>query len=323
MESRLSTGAGGAGGPAGEPDRLGAREMLLQFIVIPLVLAGLCSATFLGVNWMTARDKSPEDFAQDLRSPDRRTRWVAAHEVARRNLKDPFLVPVLIELLGERSLDAELPWSPIDALKPSGQERSEIRWFAAQALGRQNDPRAVAPLREALSDADAGLRTHAALALGELSAREAAGDLARVLLSDGDAGVRKAAAAALGAAGGEGAREPLKKALADADIQVRWNAALPLARFADEAAVPVIAEMLDRARVAALQVPAAGGALRSVSEGEIQRILAAAILAADRLAPAHFAKAIQALESDPDLAVQTLAKKVRVERFKVLSKPVN
>lgn len=302
--------------PSPEPERLSVREMLVQFIVIPLVLAGICSAIFLGINWMTARDRKAADYAQDLRSPDRRTRWIAAYEAARSDLADPALVPVLIELLEEPAADRDLPWSPIDALKPGGSSPSQIRWFAAQALGRQKDARAVPPLRKALSDADGGVRIHAALALGELAAAESAEDLAALLAGDPDAGVRKAAAVALGALPGEGSRSPLVQGLSDADVQVRWNAALALARRGDEAASAHLEEMLDRARVAAVPVPSAEGGVRPISEPEIQGILAAAIRGAMRLAPERFLPAVTALENDPNLAVATLAKQARIEQEK-------
>lgn len=301
---------------APEPERLSAREMLLQFIVIPLVLAGVCAAIFLGINWMTARDRKPGDYAQDLRSPDRRTRWIAAYEAARSDLADPELVPVLVELLEEKGADGNLSWSPIDALKQGGNAPSQIRWFAAQALGRRKDPRAVAPLRRALADADGGVRIHAALALGELAAVEAAEDLARLLAGDDDSGVRKASAVALGFLPGDRSRAALAKGLSDAEIQVRWNAALALARLGDGAAAPLLSEMLDRARVAGVQVPSAEGGIRAVTEPEIQGILTAAIRGAEGLDPQRFGAAIEKLESDPNLAVATLAKRARLESQK-------
>lgn len=308
-------GAQGPGSPP-EPERLSAREMLVQFIVIPLALAGICSAIFLGINWMTARDRKPADYAQDLRSPDRRTRWIAAYEAARSDLADPALVSVLIELLEEPAADSELPWSPIDALKPGGDAPSQIRWFAAQALGRQGDARAVPPLRKALSDADGGVRIHAALALGELAAAEAAEDLGGLLASDSDAGVRKAAAVALGTLPADLSREPLVQGLSDADVQVRWNAALALARRGDGAGASHVAEMLDRDRIAAVQVPSAEGGVRPISEPEIQGILAAAIRGGMALDPERFLPAVTALENDPNLAVATLAKQARIGQQK-------
>lgn len=298
------------------PERMTAREMLTQFILIPLFLAGICSAIFLGIKWMTAQDRSPEAFAQDLRSPDRRTRWIAALEATQRDLKDPALAPVLIDLLGEPAVDRETAWSPMDALKPAGEHRMEIRWFAAQALGRLGDPRAIEPLRKALSDSNGGVRLFSALALGELGAHAAAEDLAALLREDPDAGARKAAAFALGFLGGEVAFSALKRGLLDVEPQVRWNAALALARLKNEAAVPTLAEMLDRARVAAVQVPAEGGGMRPLSEDEIQRLLSAAIHAGAVLAPEALAEPIRRLEEDPNLAVQTLATRVRIAREK-------
>jgi len=71
------------------------------------------------------------------------------------------------------------------------------RVAAARALGAIRDPRAVAPLMEALRDRDATLRRAAAEALGAIDDSRAIAEL-REALGDSDADVRSAAAEALG-----------------------------------------------------------------------------------------------------------------------------
>ena len=100
-----------------------------------------------------------------------------------------------------------------------------------------------------------------------------------------DPGLRKAAVHALGSFPGDAARPALLTAVNDPVEDVRWNAAVALARRRDPAAAPVLLQMLDRRHLstiadltaeqreeAVLQATQAAGvvpdpALRSALEG--------------------------------------------------------
>ena len=61
-----------------------------------------------------------------------------------------------------------------------------------------------------------------------------------------DAGVRKMVVYALGALPGDAQRETLRAALQDEQPDVRWNAAVGLARHGDREGAGVIRQMIDR-----------------------------------------------------------------------------
>jgi len=61
-----------------------------------------------------------------------------------------------------------------------------------------------------------------------------------------DAGVRKMVVYALGALPGDAPLETLRAALQDAEPDVRWNAAVGLARHGDRQGAGVIRQMIDR-----------------------------------------------------------------------------
>ena len=69
------------------------------------------------------------------------------------------------------------------------------------------------------------------------------------LYESSDPGIRKIAIYALGALPGDSQLGTLKTALQDTAPDVRWNAALALARHGRLEAVPVLGQMLDRAFV--------------------------------------------------------------------------
>ena len=100
--------------------------------------------------------------------------------------------------------------------------------------------------------ADPETQIYSVWALGAIGDPQAEPALAELARSE-DPGVRKAAVHALGSLTGRGvAGRPGGGALADGVEDVRWNAAVALARRRDPAAVPVLLEMLDRAHLDAV-----------------------------------------------------------------------
>jgi HEAT repeat protein len=71
----------------------------------------------------------------------------------------------------------------------------------------------------------------------------------QLLLESPDAGIRKMAVYALGALPGDGPLASLRKALGDEAPDVRWNAAIGLARHGNHEGVVVLRQMLDRSYV--------------------------------------------------------------------------
>ena len=63
---------------------------------------------------------------------------------------------------------------------------------------------------------------------------------------DADAGIRKMVVYALGALPGDAQVDTLRTALEDPVADVRWNAAMALARHGSTDGVPVLRQMLDR-----------------------------------------------------------------------------
>jgi predicted RNA-binding protein with PIN domain len=88
----------------------------------------------------------------------------------------------------------------------------QLQEQSARALGQSRDPRAIGPLRDALTSKDAGLRAAAALSLGALRNQAPLNDLIRLLLEDGNSMVREAAAQALGFIGNAKALPALETA---------------------------------------------------------------------------------------------------------------
>ncbi len=105
----------------------------------------------------------------------------------------------------------------------------QLQEQSAKALGQSRDPRAIGPLRDALTSRDAALRAAAALALGMLRNQAPLVDLIALVKGDGNSMVREAAAQALGAIGSAKAIPALELAAeSDAKSKVRRAARIAL-----------------------------------------------------------------------------------------------
>jgi HEAT repeat protein len=125
-----------------------------------------------------------------------------------------------------------------------------VRSYLALAIGRLDPPppRAVAALTTALDQADGEAQISVIWALGSTGDPGVVPTL-QPLYQSTDAGIRKMVVYALGALPGDDQLVTLQTALQDPAVDVRWNAAVALARHASPDGVPVIREMLDRGSV--------------------------------------------------------------------------
>ncbi|MFW5925138.1 MAG: HEAT repeat domain-containing protein [Myxococcota bacterium] len=175
-----------------------------------------------------------------------------------------------------------------------------VRAAAVEALGHLGGEESLPIARNALEDADAGVRQHAVIAaarLGDLdTVRAALGDgrpevrfqatgafvalrPAEALpaigprLDDPDAEVRAAAVEALGESDDPAARDPIAPRLQDPEPSVRWAATLALAALGDRRATPSLRAHLSIAPCA-LQAAEALGRLGAHEARDDLRTLA-------------------------------------------------
>jgi HEAT repeat protein len=268
----------GTAAPEEPPVRQSTPFLVLQFFIFPLSIVAVCVTVFVIFGLIASEGKGPRQYLDEVRTGSANRRWQAAFELtkvlqARKDpaLKDPRFVDEAVRTFSE-----------------SAGDDPRVRRYLALALGRLGDARAVPALVQAAKDSAAnGPHTDpetqiysvwALGAIGDLSAEPALVELAR---SD-DAGVRKTAVHALGSFPGAESRATLVAALRDPVEDVRWNAAVALARRRDSAATPVLLEMLDRAHLGAIP----GMTEEQRVEALLQAIEAAAVVPDARLRPA-------------------------------------
>jgi HEAT repeat protein len=234
--------------PPESPVRQSTPFLVLQFFIFPLSIVAVCVTVFVIFGLIAAEGKGPRQYLDEVRTGSANRRWQAAFELTKvlqagrdPALKDPRFVEEAVRTFSE-----------------SAGDDPRVRRYLAVALGRLGDRRAVPALLQAAKEAapdgphaDPETQIYAVWALGAIADPEAEPMLVELARSE-DAGVRKTAVHALGSFPDERSRATLVAALGDSVEDVRWNAAVALARRRDPAAVPVLVEMLDRAHVDAV-----------------------------------------------------------------------
>jgi HEAT repeat protein len=216
-----------------------APALAVQFFLIPLAVVGMTVLVYVGFRSLLRDDHSAQDYLTEIRTGGTTRRWPAAYELSRL-MADP-------KVRADRTLGPAL----VKAFEESKDDDPRVRRYLAMAIGRLDPPlpaQAVADLTKALGDPDSEARISTIWALGS------SGDVSVVprlqpLYASNDAGIRKIVVYALGALPGDAQLSTLRAALQDDAPDVRWNAAVALARHGSREGVPVLRQMLDRTYV--------------------------------------------------------------------------
>jgi len=222
--------------PAARSPLVAAPALAVQFFLIPLAVVGVTILVYVGFRSLLTDQRSPEDYLIEIQTGGSTRRWPAAYELSRM-MADP-------AVRADRKLGPAL----VKAFEAAKDDDPRVRQYLALALGRLDPPlpdRAIADLKVALNDSDSEARIMAIWALGSSGDSSVIPEL-EPLYQSADAGIRKMVVYALGALPGDGQIGTLRSALQDAVPDVRWNAAVALARHGDHEALPVLHQMLDR-----------------------------------------------------------------------------
>src|SRR5438067_1584866 len=223
--------------PATRNPLVAAPALAVQFFLIPLAVVGITVSVYVGFRSLLADDRQPQDYLNEIRNGGSTRRWPAAYELSRlmadpKVRADRTLAPALVRAFQESKDDAQ------------------VRRYLALAIGRMDPPLpadAVADLTHALDDQDGETRISVIWALGSSGDPAVVSTLQPLYTtSANDAGIRKMVVYALGALPGDAQLVTLRAALQDEAPDVRWNAAVALARHGDHDGVPVLRQMLDR-----------------------------------------------------------------------------
>src|SRR6185295_9984659 len=214
-----------------------APALAVQFFLIPLAVVGLTVIVYVGFRSLLTDSRGAHDYLTEVRNGGSDRRWPAAYELSRL-MADP-------KVRADRTLAPALV-KAFDAAQEDPDPR--VRQYLALAIGRLDPPlppEAVAGLTRTLESPDGEARISAIWALGSSGDPSVVPKL-QPLYESPDQGIRKMVVYALGALPGDEQVVTLRAALGDTSPDVRWNAAVALARKGRHDGVPVLQQMLDR-----------------------------------------------------------------------------
>jgi HEAT repeat protein len=226
--------------PATRNPLAAAPALAVQFFLIPLTVVALTVTVYVGFRSLLADDRSPQEYLSEIRNGGSDRRWPAAYELSRlmsnpKVRSDKTLATALVKAFQESKADPD------------------VRRYLALAIGRLDPPLppdALADLTHALDDPDSQTRISVIWALGSSGDEAVVPRLIPLYQAqDADAGIRKMVVYALGALPGDTQVDTLRAALQDDTPDVRWNAAVALARHGHSEGASVLHQMLDRAYV--------------------------------------------------------------------------
>jgi PBS lyase HEAT-like repeat len=297
-----------------------APALAVQFFLIPLLVVGVTVGLYVGFRSLVADARTAQDYITEVRLGGTNRQWPAAYELSRL-MDDP-------KVRADRTLAVEL----IKAFDETKGGDPRVHKYLALAIGRLEPPlpsEAVTVLLKSLDDPekpwtpDMWSRINGWTAemneahISTIWALGASGDEGVVpklqpLYASPDAGIRKIVVYALGALPGEAQYRTLRTALQDSAVDVRWNAAVALARHGQRDGVPVLRQMLDRAQV---EQTVTREVRLDADQDPIADVMISGIRAGASLKDEGLRSAIDTLsEKDPSLRVRQAA----LEALKVL-----
>ena len=219
------------------------RKLFFGLFIFPLVIAVGMAVLLCTVVLLTREEETPESLITAIKTGAPSKRWQKAFELSneinlgRGMLRSGGVMKEVIHILTTPS-------------EYDGRTRS----YMALALGRFENPEAVNALREALAaEQDPDVQIYLLWALGLRRDTQSTDNVVE-FLSRPQAEIRKTAAYVLGVLGQPEISIPaLEPLLKDAVSDVRWNAALALARLGSAAGYDELLRMADRRSVSTIE----------------------------------------------------------------------
>ena len=205
------------------------------FFLIPLIITIFGVMFFFMFKVLTYETSAPEDYLTDIQIGSATKRWQAAFELSK-ILSNPGIVPA----------DEGFKNKMVSIYQHAIHDDPMVRMYMALAMGRTGQQDYGPILMDGLNDKDKGSSLAAIKALGLLSYVPAIPEIQEFTGEKYSSEERLAATIALGSMGDKSIIPILQKLLEDEEPNIRWDAAIALAKLEDTSGVHVIVNLLDR-----------------------------------------------------------------------------
>jgi HEAT repeat protein len=221
------------------------RKLFYGLFVFPLLIAVGMAVLLCTVVLLTRESETPESLITAIKTGSPSKRWQKAFELSNELNRDPAMI---------RS--SAVMKEVIHILKDRSGYDARTRSYMAIALSRFEGEEAAPALHETLrAETEEEVLLYLLWALGQKAYRPARPDIETYLASPKE-DLKKMAAYVLGALGETESVTALLPLVDDESRDVRWNAALALARLGSDAGHAELLKMIDRPTLVQTGIPA-------------------------------------------------------------------
>jgi len=211
------------------------RVVIHSFFVVPFIIAIFGVLIFLMLRILTIEPRTAQDYLQDVKIGGNTKRWQGAFELSK-ILANPKMIPKEERFVNDL----------ISTFEYSEKERDDrIRIYLALAMGRTKDRRYATILEKTLNDENEEILAAVIYSLGLINSPTSLEQLLHMFEHE-SARVRHQVVVALGNYDGDQVQIILKQALHDPEPNVRWDAAIALAKQKDDNGRRILLDLMDR-----------------------------------------------------------------------------
>jgi len=262
--------------------------LFYSFFLIPFMIAVFGAVFFLLFKFVTYETNNAEELLNQVKIGSASKRWQSAFELAK-VLNNPDADPLT------NSFKDQLK----SAYERSIHDDPLVRSYLAMAMGATKDSTFGNILIAGLKDENLETRIAAIQALGMIQFKAAVDSINSLIQKTTTKSERLTATIALGMIGDRLAVPYLKKLLEDEEANIRWDAAIALAKMGDNSGAFIIEGLLDREYLSKF---------KQVDLNEQKRVLMIAIRTASILFDKRFEDELNSLsKNDNDLSVRNAA----------------
>jgi len=211
------------------------RKLFYGLFIFPLIIAVFMAVLLCSVVLLTREVETPETLISDIKSSSPSQRWQKAFELANELNRDP-------AMFRSHAIMNEI----VHILQNRGEYDPKTRSYMAMALARFENIEAQTAILKSLEAEDSSeVQLYLIWAIGQqkiIAGRQ----IVEGFLGDSPEDLKKMATYVLGVLGDAKSSKVLIPLLNSESQDIRWNAALSLARLKNDAGLEVIMKMLDR-----------------------------------------------------------------------------
>ena len=263
-------------------------SLFYSFFLIPFMIAIFGAVFFLLFRFITYETTDASELLNQVKIGSATKRWQSAYELSK-VLNDPDAVP----------FDLSFKNQMVSAYDHAINDDPLVRAYLAIAMGATGDQYYGDKLVLGLNDESRESRLAAIQAVGMVKEQNAISRLSEIIKSSDFQDERLAATMSLGFIGNSKSIPLLNSLLNDDEPNIRWDAAIGLAKMGEDSSIPTIQNLMDRNYLSTFP---------ELDQNEVTKVILTAIETTTIIVDQRFEPLLETLaSSDENLKVRNAA----------------